>query len=242
MTISRSRTNGAAVLEENDTSVASGRTMEAIAAGKGTKAQAIHDARMATFEADAVWDSNTALRPRSAKRARRRHEKAGDRPSERNPTMPDFIAPQLCETLARPPSGDGWIHEIKFDGYRIQMRVEDGKATLKTRKGLDWTAKYPAHRRRRRRHCPMRSSTAKSARSTSTARLISRRCRRRLSEGKTDDLVYFAFDLLFDGDEDLRELPLTERKERLASSFCPTPATIRACVSSSISKPAATQF
>ncbi|MGO8085452.1 ATP-dependent DNA ligase, partial [Rhizobium leguminosarum] len=41
------------------------------------------------------------------------------------------------------PAGTGWIHEIKFDGYLIQMRVLDGDVTLKTRKGLDWTAKYP---------------------------------------------------------------------------------------------------
>jgi bifunctional non-homologous end joining protein LigD len=37
--------------------------------------------------------------------------------------MPDFVAPQLCETRERPPSADGWIHEIKFDGYPIQMRT-----------------------------------------------------------------------------------------------------------------------
>jgi bifunctional non-homologous end joining protein LigD len=44
----------------------------------------------------------------------------------------------------RPPSADGWIHEIKFDGYRIQMRALGGEVTLKTRKGLHWTGKYPA--------------------------------------------------------------------------------------------------
>ena len=56
---------------------------------------------------------------------------------------------------------------------------------------------------------------ARSARSTRTARRISPRFRRRLSEGKTDALVYFAFDLLFEGGEDLRALPLSERKARL---------------------------
>ena len=39
---------------------------------------------------------------------------------------------------------DGWCHEIKFDGYRVQLRVEDGEAALKTRKGLDWTDKFAA--------------------------------------------------------------------------------------------------
>ena len=128
--------------------------------------------------------------------------------------LPDFIAPQLCETLDRPPSADGWIHEIKFDGYRIQMRVVDGEVTLKTRKGLDWTAKYPA--------------IAQAAGSLPDAIIDGEICaldengapdfaalQAALSKGKTDLLVYFAFDLLFEGDEDLRTRPLTERKERL---------------------------
>ena len=58
--------------------------------------------------------------------------------------MPDFVAPQLCRLVDRPPTGEGWCHEIKFDGYRVQLRVEGGKATLKTRKGLDWTDKFGA--------------------------------------------------------------------------------------------------
>ena len=128
--------------------------------------------------------------------------------------LPDFVAPQLCETLDRPPSADGWIHEIKFDGYRIQMRVLDGEVTLKTRKGLDWTTKYPA--------------IAKAAGKLPDAIIDGEICaldengapdfaalQAALSEGKTDSLVYFAFDLLFEGGEDLRTLPLTERKERL---------------------------
>jgi bifunctional non-homologous end joining protein LigD len=58
--------------------------------------------------------------------------------------MPDFVAPQLCTLVDRPPGREGWCHEIKFDGYRVQLRVERGKATLKTRKGLDWTDKFRA--------------------------------------------------------------------------------------------------
>lgn len=129
--------------------------------------------------------------------------------------MPDFVAPQLCETLQRPPAVEGWIHEIKFDGYRIQMRVEDGQVTLKTRKGLDWTAKYPA--------------IAKSAAALPDAIIDGEICaldgngapdfaalQAALSEGKTDDLVFFAFDFLFDDESDLRSLPLSNRKDRLA--------------------------
>ena len=54
--------------------------------------------------------------------------------------MPRFIEPQLAKLVERPPAGPGLGHEIKFDGYRMQLRVEGGKATLRTRKGLDWTA------------------------------------------------------------------------------------------------------
>ena len=128
--------------------------------------------------------------------------------------LPDFIAPQLCETLARPPSGAGWLHEIKFDGYRIQMRVHDGEATLKTRKGLDWTAKYPAIARAAGKLpdaiidgeiCALDENGAPDFAALQAA----------LSDGKTDSLVYFAFDLLFERGEDLRALPLADRKTRL---------------------------
>ena len=56
--------------------------------------------------------------------------------------MPSFIAPQLCKNVSRPPIGQDWVHEIKLDGYRMQLRVEDGEAFMCTRKGLDWTAKF----------------------------------------------------------------------------------------------------
>ena len=54
-------------------------------------------------------------------------------------------------SVERPPSGEGWLHEIKFDGYRMQVRIEGGWAVLRTRKGLDWTDKFRRHRPGRRR-------------------------------------------------------------------------------------------
>ncbi|MBY5694453.1 DNA ligase D [Rhizobium leguminosarum] len=204
--------NGDAILEENDTSVASGRTMEMIAAGKGRKPKPfmVEDGDV---QADAVWDSNHGLAAEG-----RKEDAGGSRKS--NPAtkvdLPDFIAPQLCQTLERPPVGTGWIHEIKFDGYRIQMRVLDGEATLKTRKGLDWTAKYP--------------DIAEAASALPDAIIDGEICalddsgapdfaalQAALSEGKTSELVYFAFDLLYEGGEDLRSLPLVKRKARLQS-------------------------
>ncbi|QND44286.1 DNA ligase D (plasmid) [Rhizobium lusitanum] len=206
--------NGASVLDENDTSVASGRTMAAIASGKGKKPKPFM-LQNGDVEADAVWNSNEGVAAEKRKAGGENKKKPAAVKQPKSAT-PDFIPPQLCETLARPPNADGWIHEIKFDGYRIQMRVENGEVILKTRKGLDWTAKFLA--------------IAKSASALPDVIIDGEVCaldesgapdfaalQAALSEGKTDDLVYFAFDLLFVGEEDLRELPLKERKDRLTT-------------------------
>ena len=55
---------------------------------------------------------------------------------------PKFISPQLTQAVDTPPAGDGWLHEIKFDGYRMHARIADKQAKLLTRTGLDWTEKY----------------------------------------------------------------------------------------------------
>ena len=57
--------------------------------------------------------------------------------------MPVFVAFQHPKLVTQPPSGARWLHEIKFDGYRFQARVERGVATLYTRRGYDWTDKLP---------------------------------------------------------------------------------------------------
>ncbi|WP_426237639.1 DNA ligase D [Pararhizobium sp. DWP1-1-3] len=213
--------SGAAILDDNETSVASGRTMEAIAAGKGRKPKPFM-LEGGAVEADAVWDSNHGLAAEERETGTKSTLKT--KATRKKPTisrskkfaMPDFVAPQLCDNLARPPSTSGWIHEIKFDGYRIQMRIQGGEVTLKTRKGLDWTAKW--------------SAIAKAALALPECIIDGEICaldergapdfaalQAALSEGKTEDLVYFAFDLLFVGEEDLRDLPLAERKDRLAA-------------------------
>jgi bifunctional non-homologous end joining protein LigD len=55
---------------------------------------------------------------------------------------PDYL-PQLATLVGTPPSGDEWLHEIKYDGYRIGARVRKGRVTLYTRNGNDWTAAFP---------------------------------------------------------------------------------------------------
>ena len=117
--------------------------------------------------------------------------------------MPGFIAPQLAKLVEQPPSGHGWVHEIKFDGYRMQLRVEDGKATLRTRKGLDWTDKFPAIAERAEQlpdciidgeACALDDNGAPDFAALQAA----------LVRRQTEDLIFFAFDLLFAEGEDLR--------------------------------------
>jgi ATP-dependent DNA ligase len=54
----------------------------------------------------------------------------------------NFIPPQLPMLHDKPPPGDGWSHEVKFDGYRSQLIIDEDGARIYTRRGLDWTSKY----------------------------------------------------------------------------------------------------
>jgi bifunctional non-homologous end joining protein LigD len=58
--------------------------------------------------------------------------------------LPVWIKPQLTKLVDAPPEGPEWLHEIKFDGYRMHARLDRGAVKLLTRTGLDWTHKYPA--------------------------------------------------------------------------------------------------
>jgi bifunctional non-homologous end joining protein LigD len=195
------------VLDE-DRSVASGRTMNEIAAGKGKAPKPFMTARAKRASADAVWHSNRGddviTSPAPVKEPKGKKVAA----------MPDFVAPELCTSVERPPSGEGWCHEIKFDGYRVQLRVEDGDARLKTRKGLDWTDKFQAIAREGSAlpdaliDGEIVALDHDGAPDFSTLQAA-------ISDGKTDDLIFYAFDLLFADGEDLRSLPLGKRKARL---------------------------
>jgi bifunctional non-homologous end joining protein LigD len=119
--------------------VASGRSMDQIKAGKGRAPKPFMLAKGKT-RADATWNSNRG----SAAEARAKTKAAVPVKARKVSSMPDFVPPQLCASVERPPSGAAWCHEIKFDGYRVQLRIEDGEVALNTRKGLDWAEKFPA--------------------------------------------------------------------------------------------------
>jgi bifunctional non-homologous end joining protein LigD len=58
--------------------------------------------------------------------------------------MPGFIKPQLATLKSKAPKGDQWLHEIKYDGYRVQVHVNAGRKKVYTRNGLDWTKRFSA--------------------------------------------------------------------------------------------------
>jgi bifunctional non-homologous end joining protein LigD len=179
-------------LMEIDASITTGRTMAGIAAGEpGGPAP---KTRKTAAKAVAKPGASRAVAP--AKRP------------------PAFAPIQLCKVVDHPPSGPGWAHEIKFDGYRMQIGIGGGQALLRTRSGLDWTGKFPEQ--------------AADAAQWPDALLDGELCalaedhmpdfsalQAAISNGETGALIYFAFDLLFEGDEDLRALPLSARKARL---------------------------
>ena len=202
-------------LAKNATSIASGRGMEDIEAGKGKKPKPFMR-KGSSFKRDAVWNSDNG----DAAKARKVAKLSTPEPKRKSvkvrhvASMPRFVEPQLTKLYDRPPSGAAWVHEVKFDGYRMQMRVADGKAVLRTRKGLDWTEKFEA----------IAKAGAKLPDCILDGEIVAldhngapdfAALQAALSDGKTDQLIYFVFDMLFADDEDLRPLPLSERKERL---------------------------
>ena len=202
-----------ALLRE-DRSVASGRTLQQIAAGVGRPPKPFMRAKARPARADAVWTRTSPAAPRAETLPASRRE------SERKlvSAVPSFVAPQLAKLVDQPPEGPAWAHEVKLDGYRAQLRVTDGRAVIRTRTGLDWTDRFAA--------------VAKDAGALPDCMIDGEivaldqqglpsfgALQAALSEEKSEQLVLFAFDLLFAGKEDLRVQPLAYRKSRLQTEL-----------------------
>ena len=205
-------------LKDNDSSIASGRGMETIAEGKGKGAKSFMTGNGKAAAADAIWNSNKAD-PLAGAAAPERH---GKKTSE----LPKFVAPQLTKLVDRPPPGPDWAHEIKFDGYRLQLRVQKGKGELRTRKGLDWTSRFPE----------IAADGGKLADGLYDGEAVAldkdgkpdfAGLQAALSSGKTGALVFYLFDAMFAEGEDLRALPLSGRKARLKAILEAPPASPR---------------
>jgi bifunctional non-homologous end joining protein LigD len=195
----------AALVDDNPLSVATGRSIEAIAADR-----------------DRVWDSaaggEVAGRPQAAGVA-----------GARKRAMPERVAPQLAASADAAPEGDEWLHEIKYDGYRLLAHVDHGAVRLITRGGLDWTWKFPVLAAALA-ELPLEQAlvdgeiAALLPEGTSSFGAL----QEALSRGDTRDLAFYAFDLLYLDGYDLTGAKLQDRKAILAALVPPqTAGTIR---------------
>ena len=187
------------------TSVKTGRTMQQIATGKAAKDLA----SWKVLRSPAKRASSVATGKDGAAKARVTAPRRSRSPGK----MPAFREPQLCTLVDSVPTGSGWIHEVKFDGYRAQVAVAGNVAKVFTRSGLDWTDKF--------------SGIADAATHLSVGSALIDGEIVAFKQGRPDfstlkdaisnggAMTLFAFDLLELDGEDLRALPNVQRKERL---------------------------
>jgi bifunctional non-homologous end joining protein LigD len=189
--------SGDSVVMDNPLSVESGRSLEAIAQDR-----------------DRVWNSGKG----EATPARRL-----DRiPGARKGLMPADLKPQLATPASTAPAGPEWLHEIKYDGYRLFARIQHGEVRLITRNGLDWTSKFPelAHAFG---GLPVDTALIDgelvhlAADGTTNFSGL----QDAIASGKTGALNFFAFDLLHRDGWDLTGATLEDRKAALADIIPP---------------------
>ncbi len=207
------------ILEEEPLSVVTGRTMDEIANGPKREWRSN---RASSSKPVKIANKKTGPRKRgraAAIKPLRKTENVKDDVLAAAPhrALPAFVAPCLASLGDKAPDSDNWLHEIKFDGYRIQARLDHGKVKLLTRKGLDWTKKFP-------------TIAAAIANLPATSALIDGEVvtegndgvssfsllQQDLKESRHDRMVFYPFDLLFLDGSDLRQLPLVSRKSALA--------------------------
>jgi bifunctional non-homologous end joining protein LigD len=193
------------ILQEKPESAATGRSIDEIA----------HDH-------DRVWSSRQGgeLKQQQAKQSRKRSGKPALDPSKlpkaKAGPLPAFIEPCLPTAVEKAPSAADWVHEIKYDGYRVQVRIENGSATLLTRQGLDWTDRFGAIGKAVA-ELPVKSALIDAEIVVQTeAGVASFTALVDALKNGTGNLVLYVFDLLYLDGFDLREAPLKERKAALA--------------------------
>jgi bifunctional non-homologous end joining protein LigD len=179
--------DGDALVDNCVTSLTTGRTMAEIAAGEDE------------------WRSN-----RGGQKGGRGKRKASKAP-------PPFEEPQLATLVDEVPPGSEWVHEYKYDGYRLLLSVGDGVATAWTRKGLDWSDKFKALVKAAARLPAGCLIDGEAVALDDDGKPSFQLLQATLKDRRGANLAYYAFDLLTDRGEDIRKLSNIERKERLAA-------------------------
>ncbi|MEZ5971593.1 MAG: non-homologous end-joining DNA ligase, partial [Hyphomonadaceae bacterium] len=155
--------------------------------------------------------------------------KGGERaPKAAKPPKWAFVDPALATRAEKAPSSDAWLHEIKYDGYRIQAAVSGDSVRLYTRTGLDWTGKFQsvadalAALNLKDVLLDGEVAIAQASGKTDFSAL-----QKSLESGVAKGVSYFVFDLLAEGAKDLRKVPLIERKARLEKVLAKAKAPVR---------------
>ncbi len=208
---------GKDILEEEPRSVATGRSIDEIAEGKGKKRvwHSNRDAKKVPTQ-QKVSVSKPAAKPRARAKAAAKTSARKKSARAAHDRLPDFFPPSLATLHSDAPRGAEWLHEIKYDGYRIQARLDRGKVRLLTRKKLDWTHRFK------------RIAAAVAALPAETALLDGELVveddkgissfsllQTDLKDGRGDRLIYYVFDLLHLDGRDLTGEPLEARKAAL---------------------------
>ncbi|KGD95031.1 DNA ligase D [Rhizobium sp. YS-1r] len=200
------------ILEEMPLSVKTGKTIEEVWGRKRPAKKARSKTKLPT-DPDPQGTDIAVSKIRGAKKAK----------------LPDFIEPQLATLVKSAPSGKRWVHEIKIDGYRLQAHIENGKVTLLTRTGLDWTHKFGKQIVAAFAKLPVSEAiidgeVAVEAGSGATDFSLLQQA---LSEGHTDHFTFYAFDLLHLDGYDLTGATLLRRKEALETLFADSGSVLR---------------
>jgi bifunctional non-homologous end joining protein LigD len=137
-------------------------------------------------------------------------------PGARKATLPEFIPPQLATLVKEPPSGERWLHELKFDGYRMLCRIDRGDVQFWSRNGRDWTAKFPAIAEALKL---LPATTAfldgEIVVVDAQGRSSFQKLQKSMGKAVTSGFVYAVFDLMYLDGLDLRKTPLHLRKDLL---------------------------
>jgi bifunctional non-homologous end joining protein LigD len=214
------------ILEDLPRSVSTGRTIEEI--GGDRKSRTWNSNNLASVPAPAKDSSprKRAAAPLDApatKAAPKRKIAKTAKPvtftmpkGTKRAALPSFVEPELATLSAKPPVGAPWLHEVKFDGYRMQASIKNGKVMLRTRKGIDWTERF-APIASALATLPIEDALLDGEIVVEDASGIAdfAGLQKALKDGDVDDLVYYAFDLLHLNGHDLTKVPLDQRKALL---------------------------
>jgi bifunctional non-homologous end joining protein LigD len=223
------RGRAARIVDEEPDSVVSGRGVDAIAQGK---AREWHSNRSvaANLRAGALGKTPRARSSRRSKslRAEPSRSRAVSRnaaahaaspaavPGAKKAKLPAMVTPTLATLVGSAPTGDDWVHEIKFDGYRMVARIDGGRVRLYSRNGREWTAALPAVVDALQR-LDVREAwlDGEIAVADAQGRTSFQELQNAVSEPRAKKTTYFVFDVLYQDGYDLRGVVLTERKRLL---------------------------